>query len=69
MPGTCLVLTNLPNADLARLLAKELVETRLAACVNVLAPCQSFYRWDDALQEDGEVPLLIKTTAMISGTS
>ena len=65
MPGTCLVLTNLPNADLARLLAKELVETRLAACVNVLAPCQSFYRWDDALQEDGEVPLLIKTTAKL----
>ena len=65
MPETFLVLTNLPNADIANLLAKDLVEARLAACVNVLAPCRSFYRWEGALQEDGEVPLLIKTTAKL----
>ena len=36
---------------------------RLAACVNILAPCQSIYRWQDDVNVDGEVPLIIKTTA------
>lgn len=65
MPETLLVLTNLPNTDAARHLAKGLVENRLAACVNVLAPCLSFYRWEGACTEDGEVPLFIKTTAKL----
>lgn len=65
MSETCLVLTNLPNTDIAHLLARDLVEARLAACVNVLSPCRSFYIWKGELQEDGEVPLLIKTTAKL----
>lgn len=65
MPEALLVLTNLPDADIAQLLARDLVEARLAACVNVLSPCRSYYRWEGALQEDGEVPLLIKTTAKL----
>lgn len=65
MPEALLVLTNLPDAEAAHRLAKGLVETRLAACVNVLAPCRSFYPWQGALQEDGEIPLLIKTTAKL----
>ncbi len=36
---------------------------RLAACVNVLSPCQSVYRWQGNVQEDGEIPLIIKSTA------
>jgi periplasmic divalent cation tolerance protein len=58
----CLVFTTLPNAESAGTLAHHLVETRLAACVNILAPCQSVYRWQGKLQTDGEVPLIIKTT-------
>lgn len=65
MPETLLVLTSLPDADAAHRLAKGLVETRLAACVNVQAPCRSFYYWEGELQEDGEVPLFIKTTAKL----
>lgn len=65
MPETLLVLTNLPDAESARNLAKGLVGMRLAACVNVLAPCLSFYTWQGAPREDGEVPLLIKTTAQL----
>lgn len=65
MPEALLVLTNLPNADIANLFAKDLVEARLAACVNVMAPCQSIYRWEGELQVDGEVPLIIKTTAKL----
>jgi periplasmic divalent cation tolerance protein len=56
------VLTNLPDRASAENLAGALVEQRLAACVNILAPCLSFYRWNGALQRDEEHPLLIKTT-------
>jgi periplasmic divalent cation tolerance protein len=60
---TLLVLTNLPDADSAQALATTLVSERLAACVNVLAPCRSVYRWQGAIESAQEVPLLIKTTA------
>ena len=59
--GVLLVLTNLPDATTAKSLATQLVEQRLAACVNILAPCQSVYRWRGAVEEASEVPLLIKT--------
>ena len=58
-----LVLTNVPERAAAERLAEMLVERRLAACVNVLAPCRSVYRWKGAVQHDEEHPLLIKTTA------
>ncbi len=58
-----LVLTNLPDRAAAERLADSLVEKRLAACVNILAPCRSVYRWKDAVQRDEEHPMLIKTTA------
>ncbi|KAB2967204.1 divalent-cation tolerance protein CutA [Zoogloea sp.] len=57
-----LVLTNLPDADSAGKLARLLVEQRLAACVNMLTPCTSVYRWQGALETATEQPLLIKTT-------
>ena len=58
-----LVLTNHPDRPAAERLAEMLVEQRLAACVNILAPCRSVYRWKDAIQHDEEHPMLIKTTA------
>lgn len=60
---TLLVLTNLPDAEAAHALAARLVEARLAACVNILAPCRSVYRWQGKVEDAAEVPLLIKTTA------
>lgn len=57
-----LVLTNLPDRPAAEALARALVEARLAACVNILAPCRSVYRWQGTLESADEVPLLIKTT-------
>jgi periplasmic divalent cation tolerance protein len=59
---TLLVLTNLPDRGAAEALAVRLIETRVAACVNVLAPCRSVYRWKDAVQQDEEHPVLIKTS-------
>ena len=58
-----LVLTNLPDRASAEKLADLLVEKQLAACVNILAPCRSVYRWKGAVQHDEEHPMLIKTTA------
>ena len=57
-----LVFTNLPTREAAEKLADALVAGHVAACVNILAPCRSVYRWKDEVQHDEEHPLLIKTT-------
>jgi len=61
--STLLVLTNLPDRAAAERLADRVIGERLAACVNILAPCRSVYRWKGAVQHDEEHPLLIKTSA------
>ncbi|MDQ5849770.1 MAG: divalent-cation tolerance protein CutA [Pseudomonadota bacterium] len=58
-----LVLTNVPDRAIAERLADMLIAGQLAACVNILAPCRSVYRWKDNVQHDEEHPMLIKTTA------
>ena len=57
-----LVFTNLPDRAAAERLADLVIEKKLAACANILAPCRSVYRWKGALQHEEEHPLLIKTT-------
>jgi periplasmic divalent cation tolerance protein len=56
-----LVVTNLPDRESAEKLAGLLIERRLAACVSILGPCTSVYRWQGEIQHDEEHPLLIKT--------
>lgn len=56
------VLTNLPDSESAFNLARELVQLRLAACANVLAPATSFYRWEGRDAQATEYPVLIKST-------
>ena len=58
-----MVLCNVPDAALAQQIAETLVGEQLAACVNIMAPCRSVYRWQGKLENASEVPLLIKTTA------
>ncbi len=60
--GVLLVFSNLPDEAAAQKLARHLVETKLAACVNVMSPCVSTYRWRGAVEEAREVPVIIKTT-------
>jgi periplasmic divalent cation tolerance protein len=57
-----LVLTNLPDRGAAERLAETVIAKHLAACVNILAPCRSVYRWKGEVQHDEEHPMLIKTT-------
>jgi len=46
----------------AQRISKQMVEERLAACVNILQPCRSFYRWEGAIESATEVPAVFKTT-------
>ena len=46
----------------ARKIGKELVTTRLAACVNILDNMNSFYIWNGDIQDDTEVVMIAKTT-------
>jgi periplasmic divalent cation tolerance protein len=59
---TLLVISNLPDRASAETLARALVERRAAACVNVLAPCTSVYRWKGAVETAEEHPIFAKTT-------
>ena len=56
------VLTNLPDSESAFNLARAVVQLRLAACANVLAPATSFYRWEGRDEQAVEYPVLIKST-------
>ena len=47
----------------ARTIGRELVASRLAACVNMIDGMRSIFRWEDEIQEDTEVVLIAKTTA------
>jgi len=57
-----LVITNLPDRSSAEKLAHALIERRAAACVNVMSPCFSVYRWQGAVETAAEHPLFAKTT-------
>ncbi len=45
----------------AQRIGRQMVEEKLAACVNILGPCRSFYRWEGAIESATEVPALFKT--------
>jgi periplasmic divalent cation tolerance protein len=51
-------------ADMAEAdrIGRQMVEEKLAACVNILQPCRSIYRWEGAVETASEVPALFKTT-------
>jgi len=58
-----LMLTTWPDDRDPATLARTLVEERLAACVSVLAPMVSVYRWQGAVEQSAERQVIIKTTA------
>lgn len=49
------------NLRQAKAIARNLIQGRLAACVNLLRPVLSVYRWEGNVKEDREVLLIIKT--------
>ena len=51
------------GVDQAAIVARVLVEERLAACVNVLPAMMSIFRWQGAVQQEAEEQVVIKTTS------
>jgi periplasmic divalent cation tolerance protein len=62
MTDYVLVLTTLPSEGDAEKFALQLVEERLAACVNILPPMRSVYRWKNTVEQANERQVVIKTT-------
>lgn len=58
-----IVLTTVGSEDEARKIAEHLIETQLAACVNIIPHVESVYRWQGKLESSREWLLLIKTSA------
>ncbi len=51
------------DGDEAERIGRQMIEERLAACINILGPCRSIYRWESAIETADEVPAILKTTA------
>jgi periplasmic divalent cation tolerance protein len=62
MTDKIVVLVTASGTRQARKIARTLVEERLAACANLVAPVQSVYRWKGKVAEDRECLMIIKTT-------
>ncbi len=50
-----------PNGEEASLIAKALVESKLAACVNIVPAIRSIYLWKGKIEDDTEVLMIVKT--------
>jgi periplasmic divalent cation tolerance protein len=59
------VLVTAPTMVEAERIGKAVVTERLAACVNLVPGVRSIYRWQDAIQDDTEILLLIKTSSSL----
>ena len=57
-----LIYSTCPSVADAERIGAMLVDRGLAACVNILQPCRSIYRWEGAIETASEVPALFKTT-------
>lgn len=63
MTEAVLVLTTVGQESAAQKIAHELVERRLAACVNIVPRIHSVYRWEGKVEKAEEFLLVIKTTS------
>ncbi|MDA8138972.1 MAG: divalent-cation tolerance protein CutA [Desulfobacteraceae bacterium] len=60
--NTFLIYVTTKNKEEARAIGREVVQSRLAACVNILDQMNSMYFWNDEFQDDQEAVLIAKTT-------
>lgn len=56
------------DADEAERIGRLVIEERLAACINILAPVRSIYRWKGEIETATEVAAILKTTDDRAGT-
>lgn len=50
------------NMEEAERIGRIAVEERLAACINILGPCRSIYRWEGKVEASDEIPAIFKTS-------
>lgn len=62
MSDVALLYTSFPSREEAERVAGDVIAEHLAACVHILAPCASIYRWQGTVEREEEVPALFKTT-------
>ncbi len=62
MTDKIVVLSACASAEEAQRMAHALVEKRLAACVNIMPGVRSVYRWKEAIEEEEEVLLVVKSS-------
>ncbi|MES1257865.1 MAG: divalent-cation tolerance protein CutA [Acidobacteriota bacterium] len=62
MTNKIVVFSTCDSAEEAERLARQLVEARLAACVNVISQLRSYYRWNGRVQSSTECMLIIKSS-------
>jgi periplasmic divalent cation tolerance protein len=55
------------NAEEAERIGRAVVEERLAACINILGPVRSIYRWKGEIESADEVAAILKTTDSRAG--
>ncbi len=60
-----LVYITTENKEEAKSIGKELVKSKLAACVNIIDHMNAIYFWEGKLQEDEETVLIAKTTSAL----
>lgn len=61
MTDALLVFCTAPDTEIAEQIARQVVEQKLAACVNLLTDLHAIYRWQGNIVSDIEVQLVIKT--------
>lgn len=62
------LITTTDSDDEAGRLARGLVEARLAACVQIVGPVRSVFRWEGAVQVEPEYQLVVKTARVAEVT-
>jgi len=60
--GPILILSTVPDLVLARSIANDLLDKKLAACVSFLPGLESHYTWEGKKESAIEIQLFIKTT-------
>lgn len=61
--GVVFLYTTFPDRETAERVGTQLVEARLAACVNILPGMRSIYRWKGAVERADEIVMIVKTIA------
>jgi periplasmic divalent cation tolerance protein len=59
-----IILTTTGSREEAKKIARSLVDRKLAACVNIVGPIESIYRWKGAVETSEEFLVVIKTTSL-----